>query len=1138
MSMKLQIPAYVEQWKEPDQASEFYRIRALFEDHASDTHNKLSRAMDDFVRGMHKLIRELNKQDRHDDLARLAFSPRLSDRVLKIVVEHMKRRIEVRQHVVWFRDGDRRIAMLPGCNNLWFAVERGQELEARATEVVNAYYRHHENRQAVRVEDIEAIALCGSAWLITVELDVWPRSLTPRPTAFLNDLDIFSLFSSPPDGARELNRVGRCLDWEIDTEAPGIIGREDKLAVLERAFESRDGRAILLVGPHLAGKTALVEEFVRRRNMKRRHEQYHQFNRLWRLSPQRLIAGMSLVGEWQQRFLAILKHAHWRRHILYFEDVLGILRAGRTSQSDFNVADLLKPALELGEVRLLGEATPAAYRLLREQDRAFADHFQVIHVQQTDARTTKRILLTIRRHLEAKTSCSMTPQSISLAQQLTGRYLPQQAFPGKAVSLLRSVVAHRGNRKALDDEDVLKEFARRTGLSSWLFDTKATFDREQIHERLAQHVVGQPEAVEAVAAVVNVARARLNDPDRPLAALLFIGPTGVGKTECAKALAGLLADREDRLQRFDMNEYGDSEAVTRLIGDFRNPVGLLTGAVSQNPFGVLLFDEIEKAHGDVHDLLLQVLGEGHLTDARGVTFSFAHTIVIMTSNLGAREAAAGMGFDTAAADTASTFRRAAERFFRPEFFNRIDRIVSFRRLDAATLARIAQLQIEQIRSRPGLVNRATVLRLHGGIMERLSAIGQDPSLGARAIKRTIETQVVAPLAARLAQTAPGLPAVIDLLPADDGFHARATPLAPAPPVYATRALQGAPTAPEQFLEAAQQVIDRSLARCDHLRPVGAFAPESLSPRQLAFFDIKDLAEALERRISGLQSLLQSPRGRLRLQNPQATRRTRKWKPQWTRNPPLRQEAKIKDILSALDLEHFVERPDDLPKTEWDTIRTELSCDLALLAASAEAVFDTTRPWRWLLFVQSLGMSGAPFAQLEDSQYLEPFFQGTLLNTYDDLLSKKLQLSTTRVTRSQLLGLEIQGGLASSLLASEQGVHLFRAASGTIVLVQVALQPLAETDDPDEVLMAIESDKERRLNDPSAAGLAPVVEYPDTGISNEPRIIRVYGQSGLLYFNHQIEQPGAPTRTVDLAAANLLSVVVGQLPPPPWPEALP
>jgi DNA polymerase III delta prime subunit len=308
--------------------------------------------------------------------------------------------------------------------------------------------------------------------------------------------------------------------------------------------------------------------------------------------------------------------------------------------------------------------------------------------------------------------------------------------------------------------DALTEFSASSGLSVSFLDDRSELDYARVIEALSVEVIGQKAAVTACADAVTIAKARLNDSIRPIASFLFLGPTGVGKTQCAKALANYLFGDRERLIRFDMNEFASYYSVARLTGTLDAPEGLLTSAVRRSPFAALLFDEIEKAHPAVFDLLLGVMGDGRLTDARGQLVDFSNTIIILTSNLGAREAASDLGFRQTNKSDASVYRLAAEKFFKPEFFNRLSRVVPFERLSREDVQKIANRLIEDVLNREGLVRRGVKLVVANTALNLLVEAGYHPQLGARALKRTLERRVTAPIAARLSATPADQPLIV------------------------------------------------------------------------------------------------------------------------------------------------------------------------------------------------------------------------------------------------------------------------------------------------------------------------------------------------------------------------------------------
>jgi len=576
---------------------------------------------------------------------------------------------------------------------------------------------------------------------------------------------------------------------------------------------------------------------------------------VWHLSPQRLISGMSIVGEWEDRLLAILNTVKFWNSTLYLDDLLGLYSAGVCSSSDLSVAQVLKPHVERQEFRLLAESTPEAFRVLQERDRGFADLFHVIRVGETSHTDTLRILVSAMAQHENRYHCRFDLPVLPVIMELQGRYVRDAAFPGKAASFARQL-ALKHRRGSVSREQVFEEFHTVSGLAVTFLDGQKKLERAGIEEGIRAGVIGQDAAVQTVTDSICRVKARLNDPERPLGTFLFVGPTGVGKTQCAKAAAGFLFGDEERLVRFDMNEYSDSYSAARLVGTFLEPEGLLTGEIRRRPFCVLLLDEIEKAHPDVFDLLLQVLGEGRLTDAQGRTADFRNVIIIMTSNLGAREVRSQLGFRENDLADDPVYLSAARKFFRPEFFNRLDKVVPFSSLTRPEIAVIAGRLIDEVMGRYGLRQRKCILNVDGSAMERLLEAGYQPRLGARALKRIIEKQLAQPVANCLAPLPPGVSTVITAYAGRDGIAVATQGLLEAPPCEAPALLS---RKAEEVLGAAGAFIARVEAETAALRPDKPIMVGEISLQHRAYAALsEEVHQVKERRNRLAETLEYSP----------------------------------------------------------------------------------------------------------------------------------------------------------------------------------------------------------------------------------------------------------------------------------------
>ncbi|MCB9644630.1 MAG: ATP-dependent Clp protease ATP-binding subunit [Myxococcales bacterium] len=569
----------------------------------------------------------------------------------------------------------------------------------------------------------------------------------------------------PPTTLREvgLNLSHRAMDDRL----PPAFGRDVIVKQILQLLQ-RDGAAILLVGPSGVGKTAIIHEVIRA--LAAQELPLQERCDVWEVDGNRLIAGMSVVGAWEQRCQNMVNELHARNDILYVNDLPSLVYTGRSAHSDTHVAQYLEPHIARGDFRILGECTPERLEATREEAPGFFARFRILQIPELPEKDTLTVLVHAMRRFEALDDLVISADTLMTTLALTRRFQAHECFPGKAITLMRRLMSDHQDittdslgRRSIQREQLVRFFERQTGLPGFILWEQQSRSTHDISAHFRRRIIAQQAAVESVTDIVVTLQQGLNDPERPLATMLFVGPTGVGKTETAKALAAYLFGREDRMIRFDMSEFMDSWAVSRLIGDRWQPDGELTRRVQQQPFSVILLDEIEKGHPAVFDALLQVLGEGRLTNAAGRTVNFCNTVVIMTSNLGVREANRSLGFagpDEAQMDT--HYRKAAEGFFRPEFFNRIDRIVPFRRLGRDAIAPLVERLIQDILSRRGLRRSQVMVQVDPALVELLIDLGFDPQYGARSMKRLLEQQLTVPLAQRLVESPPSQNSLIQV----------------------------------------------------------------------------------------------------------------------------------------------------------------------------------------------------------------------------------------------------------------------------------------------------------------------------------------------------------------------------------------
>ncbi|MCZ7682675.1 MAG: AAA family ATPase [Sandaracinaceae bacterium] len=562
-------------------------------------------------------------------------------------------------------------------------------------------------------------------------------------------------------GRNQLKAVGANVTLRVAdrTERLGRPREPWRSQLAELATGPRK-RSMVLVGPPGVGKSTILvrwvadlleaDDFGAHRNLDRVHE-------VWRVSSRRILAGMSHFGEWEERCLELAHEASDPRVVLWAEDLHTFGRAGRTRDSDRTIADVLRGPLLRGEVTIVGESTEGEWQRLVEDAPGFADLFTVLRVTEADPSETQALLVAEARELEAARRVRFEPSAYRAITSLGEALHPGTARPGVTVDLLRRLAdehaAEASEVASVDASRVIAFLSRRTGLPEVLLSPDGVLSVDELSAQLGQHVLGQPEAIEAAVDLVARIRAGLTDAERPYASyLLFTGPTGTGKTQMARAIAGFLYGGEQRLVRVDMGEMSGPDAVARLIGDRFDPRGMLTDAVRQQPFCVVLLDEIEKAHPAVLQLLLQLLDEGRLTDAAGETADFRRSVIVMTSNLGARPRAA-VGFGDSADAVVRDVDRAVREFFPPELFNRIDRVVSFRPLTPQIAERVAEKELAQLLARRGLTDRRVFVFAEDEAVRRMAREAFDARDGARSVKRYLEDRIGGLLADELAGAA-------------------------------------------------------------------------------------------------------------------------------------------------------------------------------------------------------------------------------------------------------------------------------------------------------------------------------------------------------------------------------------------------
>ncbi|QIF03217.1 AAA family ATPase [Roseimicrobium sp. ORNL1] len=528
--------------------------------------------------------------------------------------------------------------------------------------------------------------------------------------------------------------------------------REQSINDLTNRLAQKSGN-ILLVGKSGCGKSAVLLEAIRRLSRMATEEDQAKEHRFWITSGSRIIAGMRWLGQWQERLEEVIQEIRDMNGVLCIESLQELMRLGGTTPES-SLAAFLVPYLRFQEVRLVVEATPEEVEACERSLPAFLDAFSMIRMDALSAGSEESILQQAAVSLSARHSLEFVPEAASEAGRLCRRFLPYAGFPATPLTHMNDAAAKAQELGAevVHLTEVRRGIATATGLPEALLDESSLLEPADLKRWFSERLISQPHAVDAVCRTILKFKAGLNDPARPLAVLLFTGPTGTGKTQLAKLLGDYLFPNRkaaDRLVRLDMSEYSGYDAARRLLGDpFGEPSDLVK-RMRQNPFGVLLFDEVEKASPEVFDTLMNVFEEGRLTDALGRTTWFRSTVIIMTSNLGTRKGGAPGFTPDAITEGARVDSAAVTKFFRPEFFNRLDQVVTFDPLHRDAVEQIARREVAALEEREGLRARNITLRISDAMLRLVSERGFDPVYGARPLQRRIEELITTPLAAWL-----------------------------------------------------------------------------------------------------------------------------------------------------------------------------------------------------------------------------------------------------------------------------------------------------------------------------------------------------------------------------------------------------
>ena len=611
-----------------------------------------------------------------------------------------------------------------------------------------------------------------------------------------------------------LNQFGEDITLQAeDGKFDNIIGREKEIERIIQILSRRTKNNPCLIGEPGVGKTAIVEGFAEKVVLGEVPESLKN-KRLVSVDISGMVAGAKYRGDFEERIKKALNEVKKVEDVILFIDEIHTIVGAGAAEGAIDAANILKPLLARGEIQLIGATTIEEYRKYIEKDSALERRFSPVDVGEPTEKETIEIIKGIRDKYEAHHNVKITDEAVNSAVTLSVRYITDRFLPDKAIDLIDEAASQvrmkiftepdeiktledkleiiskekeeaiynqefekaaklRDNeqqtkekleeeitkwRKAknkditeIGEENIAEIISKWTGIPAQRLTEDENQKLQHLEDKLHERVIGQNEAVEAVAKAIRRGRVGLKDPRRPIGSFLFLGPTGVGKTELSKALSEILFDNENSMIRLDMSEYMEAHSVSKLIGSPPGYIGYdgggqLTEKIRRKPYSVVLFDEIEKAHPDVMNILLQILEDGHLTDSQGREVDFKNTVIIMTSNLGARHITdkKSLGFvntenDKEYEELKKEVIKELKHELRPEFINRIDEIIVFHKLNKQDIENIAQIMLKQVEER--LQKQKYIVEIDDGVVKTIIEQGFDSNFGARPLRRTIQNLV-------------------------------------------------------------------------------------------------------------------------------------------------------------------------------------------------------------------------------------------------------------------------------------------------------------------------------------------------------------------------------------------------------------